>query len=114
MFRKPVYVAVSAITSLAVFILIRRNNHLLEEEGSQRFLRFIELMDAIGLGAFTVVGVNTAVELGYENNSFLMVFVAVLTVQAAVSSGMCWGGLRPSCCANGYMLWPPLPERWCI
>ena len=95
MFRKPVYVAVSAITSLAVFILIRRNNHLLEEEGSQRFLRFIELMDAIGLGAFTVVGVNTAVELGYENNSFLMVFVAVLTGAGGGILRDVLGGITP-------------------
>ena len=35
--------------------------------------------DSLGLGIFTVVGVNAALNMGYETTGFLQVFVGVLT-----------------------------------
>lgn len=36
-------------------------------------------MDSIGLGIFTVVGVNTGIRQGYGSNVFLLVFVGTIT-----------------------------------
>ena len=43
------------------------------------------LLDAIGLGAFTVIGVETAYEIGYVHHRFLLLFVGVIT---GVGGGM--------------------------
>ena len=37
------------------------------------------ITDSAGLGIFTVYGVEAAVKAGFENNSFLVIFVAVIT-----------------------------------
>lgn len=37
------------------------------------------IFDSLGLGLFTVVGVTTAVNIGYETTGFLQIFVGVLT-----------------------------------
>jgi uncharacterized membrane protein YeiH len=37
------------------------------------------VMDSIGLGIFTVVGVNTGIQQGYLENTFLLVFVGTIT-----------------------------------
>ena len=39
----------------------------------------LSLMDAVGLGAFTVVGINTAISAGFEEYRFFMVFLGVIT-----------------------------------
>ena len=36
-------------------------------------------MDSIGLGIFTVMGVNTGIRQGYGSNVFLLVFVGTIT-----------------------------------
>jgi uncharacterized membrane protein YeiH len=39
----------------------------------------MNLMDAVGLGAFTVVGIDTAISAGLGEYQFLMVFLGVIT-----------------------------------
>lgn len=41
--------------------------------------RLMNLLDAIGLGAFTVVGVNTALHSAYNHYVFLTIFLGVIT-----------------------------------
>lgn len=36
-------------------------------------------MDAIGLAIFTINGISMAMRMGYEQNSFLLMFVGVVT-----------------------------------
>ena len=36
-------------------------------------------MDSVGLGIFTVVGVNTGIRQGYMDNVFLLVFLGTIT-----------------------------------
>lgn len=75
LFVKPVYVTVAAVSVLILFLVIK-SRHFLMETFEGEFYRFVfNLMDAIGLGAFTVVGLNTA----FDNNIFLRVFLGVLT-----------------------------------
>ena len=62
-----------------IFLLMRSKN-------ISRFLLTAEyydwtmnLLDAIGLGAFTVVGVNTSISAGQGNFQFLTIFLGVIT-----------------------------------
>ena len=41
--------------------------------------RVMLVMDSIGLGIFTVVGVNTGIRSGYMDNVFLLVFLGTIT-----------------------------------
>ena len=76
MFSDPVYALVAIAVSIVVFFpSIRRfltHNHLLYE-------RMMLVMDSIGLGIFTVSGVQTAAGVTDRYNVFLFVFVGVIT-----------------------------------
>ena len=39
----------------------------------------MNFLDAIGLGAFTVIGIDTGVEAGYGDYFFLIIFLGVVT-----------------------------------
>lgn len=39
----------------------------------------MNILDAIGLGAFTVIGIDTGVEAGYGDYHFLIIFLGVIT-----------------------------------
>ena len=39
----------------------------------------MNILDAIGLGAFTVTGIDTGVEAGYGSYHFLIIFLGVIT-----------------------------------
>lgn len=81
-FQNPRYVAWASGTALLVFILVRRR---WGNRSRQQFDRFLNLADAFGLGIFAVMGVRTAIGCDYGDNSFLSVFVGVLT---GVGGGM--------------------------
>ena len=75
MFQKPVYAIVATAVSVIVFIpairrLLTRNHRLYE--------LMMRVMDALGLGIFTVMGIDRAHGVG-EYNLFLLVFVGVIT-----------------------------------
>lgn len=75
----PVYVAVAAVTALVVFfVLLLRKKHF---RGRFRaaYDHIMLIMDSLGLGIFTVVGVLTGIKAGYMDNTFLLVFVGTLT-----------------------------------
>ena len=79
LFLKPVYVTVAVIAAIIIFLLMRSKN-------ISRFLLTAEyydwtmnLLDAIGLGAFTVVGVNTSISAGQGDFQFLTIFLGVIT-----------------------------------
>ena len=72
-------VLLAVIAAIIIFLLMRSKN-------ISRFLLTAEyydwtmnLLDAIGLGAFTVVGVNTSISAGQGNFQFLTIFLGVIT-----------------------------------
>ena len=75
-FRTPVF----AITAIAVSILvfIRPIHASVERKGSV-YEKLLQVMDSIGLGLFTVIGVQVAKVSSVETNFFLETFVGVLT-----------------------------------
>ena len=84
MFRDSSYALWSIGTACVLFVVFKWKKHLLETHLSDAQEVFMGLMDAIGLGAFTVIGIDKAVEMGY-NSTFLLIFVGVIT---GVGGGM--------------------------
>ncbi len=79
MFRNPVYVFTAFVTVLILFLLFRCRPALLGSRYMEDYERIMNILDAIGLGAFTVIGIDTGVEAGYGDYRFLIIFLGVLT-----------------------------------
>ena len=75
-FTDPVYAIVALGTSLVIFIPWVRRIH-----GRAKKVRDILLLivDSLGLGTFAMVGMEFAVAAGYGKNTFLLIFVGVVT-----------------------------------
>lgn len=76
-FRNPVYVAMAAATALVVFMfaLMKRKLYL---KHYSRLDKIINWLDAVGLGIFGVVGVETAIGMGHGEKMFLCVFMGLM------------------------------------
>ncbi|MGM9647324.1 MAG: trimeric intracellular cation channel family protein [Eubacteriales bacterium] len=86
------YLIVATVSALAVFVVAS-----CFKNGYRSHLTLLEqvnnVFDAVGLGAFSVVGVQLALDGGYGDNLFFCVFLGVLTG--------CGGGiLRDLMCAK--------------
>lgn len=108
LFMNPVYVMAAFITVLALFIVVRLNQRILESRYIASYEKMMNIFDAIGLAAFTVTGIDTAVLAGYGDYHFLSVFLGVLTGVGAACSGISWPARHPISCASMYMPARPL------
>ena len=79
MFQHPVYTIVATVTSCIVFFVLSAKRELLEGHFRETYDRVMLVMDSIGLGIFTVVGVNTGINSGYMDHTFLLVFLGTIT-----------------------------------
>lgn len=73
----PLYLVTAAITTLLLIILGRFRQFVSDSSPLNTWLFYIS--DALGLGVFTVAGMRAAFSSGYEEETFLCVFVAMLT-----------------------------------
>lgn len=75
-FRDPSFAIVALVTSLIMFIPWVRRVH-----GKAQKVRdwMLLVMDSLGLGTFAVVGMGYAIDAGYGDNVFLLIFVGVVT-----------------------------------
>ncbi len=78
-FRNSIYVTISIFTSCILFLIIYIKNEILSSRFLEQYEQIMILFDAIGLGIFTIVGINTAINIGIEYNIFLLTFVGVVT-----------------------------------
>ena len=78
MFQKPVYTLVAIGVSVLLFFLLYINHNLLKGKVALAYDRILLVFDAIGLGIFTSVGINTGWSAGYQQK-FLLVFLGVVT-----------------------------------
>ncbi|GLB33004.1 membrane protein [Lacrimispora amygdalina] len=79
LFKDPIYVLLAFITVMLLFITVRMNQKFLSGRHMETFEKIMNIFDAIGLGAFTVVGIDTAVLAGYGTYHFLIIFLGVIT-----------------------------------
>lgn len=79
LFVKPVYVSAAFVSVFVLFIIVRFHKISLAVLESERYEAVMNFLDAIGLGAFTVVGIDTAIEAGFGEYRFLMIFLGTLT-----------------------------------
>lgn len=79
LFTKPIYVITAFLTVMALFMVVRLNQKILESRYITAYEKMMNIFDAVGLAAFTVTGIDTAVLAGYEDYHFLSVFLGVLT-----------------------------------
>ena len=109
LFMNPVYVYTAFLTAMVLFILVWLNQQILESRYISAYEKMMNLFDAVGLGAFTVTGINTAGTAGYGEYHFLSIFLGVLT---GVGGGILrdiLAGQSPYILRKQCMPPPPLP-----
>ena len=78
MFTSPIYTIVAGAVSFIAFVVLYlrgpRSIPYLD-----RLNPALNVLDAVGLGVFAVVGVRTAIQLGFGEHAFLAIFVGVVT-----------------------------------
>ena len=75
-FQHPVYALLAIAVSVLVFLIARRG---WTEKSSGLYARVMLVMDSLGLGAFTVSAIGTAVGTGEDYGAFLLIFTGVVT-----------------------------------
>ena len=75
-FSNPIYAVIAILTSIFVFIPGIRN---LLKKTQKIYDLTLRIMDSVGLGVFTVVGVQVAKSVSYDASTFLAIFVGVIT-----------------------------------
>ena len=78
MFRSPVYTMVALGVSVLLFCLLYVRRGLMQGKFASAYDRVMAVFDAVGLGIFTVMGINTAAKVCYKQN-FLLLFVGLVT-----------------------------------
>ncbi|MBR7059372.1 MAG: TRIC cation channel family protein, partial [Neisseriaceae bacterium] len=63
MFENPSYTVVAILTSLILFIYIYFHRYVLYRNFINIYEKIMNFLDALGLGIFTVVGINTALSV---------------------------------------------------
>lgn len=74
-FEYLIYVAISAVVVIVIVSILRdkffRNRVIID--------KVINIFDAVGLGAFAIVGVRAGINAGFGDNVFLCVFLGMTT-----------------------------------
>ncbi|MGN0158684.1 MAG: trimeric intracellular cation channel family protein [Brotaphodocola sp.] len=79
LFVNPVYVLAAFLSVMVLFLFVKFRRLSMEVLTSVTYDRIMSFLDAIGLGAFTVVGIDTAIAAGFGDYRFLMIFLGVIT-----------------------------------
>lgn len=78
MFCNGIYMGV-ATSTVVVWIVMVAKGGAVTDLLFAKLAKVMDVSDSIGLGIFAVIGSQTAVHAGYEDNWFLVIFVGVLT-----------------------------------
>lgn len=124
MFRNPVYTAVAAAVSVVTLIsayFFKKYSVRMPKDSDE----IVNLFDALGIGVFATVGVDTVARIGWGDNGFLTIFIATITcIGGSMMRDICLDSvpvvLRKQVyllpCAVGsaiyYYLKPHIPELW--
>jgi uncharacterized membrane protein YeiH len=78
-FTNPIYVLVSTVVSALMFIMLYVNRGRTHNHIKLIYDIVMFIMDTIGLGVFTVVGVHAGIVNGYSDSFFLLIFLGTIT-----------------------------------
>lgn len=78
-FQNPVYFVLAAVTVGVLFLICYLHPYFLDMEFLENYEKLMNVLDAIGLGAFTVLGAQKAIEAGYADYRFMAIFLGVVT-----------------------------------
>ncbi|MBQ3865345.1 MAG: TRIC cation channel family protein [Clostridia bacterium] len=78
MFRDPNFILVITVVSVTVFLVAKFSPNYFRKD-HHRLGDVLNVVDAVGLGAFTVLGINTALNMGFRDNAFFLVFLGLTT-----------------------------------
>lgn len=84
-FVNPLSAEIAAAVSVLLFGVIYFFNDGYEKINSKTFQNILAVADTLGLAAFTIIGVQSAENLGEQRNAFFTVFLATIT---GVGGGM--------------------------
>lgn len=76
---EPVYVTAAVVTALLVFAILYYRKNALQGRFGVVYNGIMLVMDSVGLGIFTVMGVMTGINEGYMENTFLLAVLGTLT-----------------------------------
>ncbi len=76
MFSDYSYLTTAAVCALIIFLIVLFGKFELKNKTSQWI---IEVFDAVGLGVFTVTGINTGIKFGFGDNLFFIIFLGMTT-----------------------------------
>lgn len=79
LFVDPIYVIAAFVSVMVLFVAVKYFYQSADILESPMYEAVLNLLDAIGLGAFTVVGIDTTVGAGFGEYKFLMIFLGVIT-----------------------------------
>lgn len=79
MFQNPIYTLMAVIVANIVFFCTYWNKKNIKSSYVSIYEKLLFLFDALGLGAFTVDGVNAGMQSEFSENVFLVVFLGVIT-----------------------------------
>lgn len=79
MLRDPTFALIAILTSTLFFTVLYFYRRQPSEKAVNRYKRVLLYCDAVGLGVFTAIGVETARRAYPDGTVFLMLFVALLT-----------------------------------
>lgn len=79
MFVNTTFLYIAILTSLYVFFLMKDNKRLLPLLSEEQFEALLNIIDAIGLAMFTIVGVNTSFLYQHGHLACFSIFLGVLT-----------------------------------
>lgn len=78
-FRDPFFTFAAILTGIIVFCIMKKHVRLQNKTVYAVYEMVLRIMDAIGLGIFTVIGMEAAYVRDAETNIYLAVFVGVIT-----------------------------------
>ncbi len=84
MFQNPLYTIVATVTSCIVFAVMYWKQELLEGGNRLVYDKVMLVMDTVGLGVFTVMGVDKGISQGYMEEYFFLYFLGLLQELEAV------------------------------
>lgn len=78
MFCKYIYAVLAVLFAAATFFFARRYQNVFLNKG-EYIDNINNFFDAIGLGAFTIIGIQTGLAMGYGDNAFFVLFLGMTT-----------------------------------